>query len=72
MRRGGKDRRKSGFSRYISEKRHSKGKRDSAEIKGVNWHDSYPDTGFYASRTQMIKDIILMKKHNINAVHTSF
>ncbi len=42
------------------------------KFKGVNRHDSYPDTGFYASRTQMIKDIILMKKHNINAVHTSF
>ncbi|MCI8602663.1 MAG: hypothetical protein HFE79_00730 [Ruminiclostridium sp.] len=41
------------------------------KFKGINRHDSYPDTGFYASRTQMIKDIILMKKHNINAVRTS-
>lgn len=38
---------------------------------GVNRHDSYPDTGYYASYEQMKKDIILMKKHNINAVRTS-
>ena len=40
-------------------------------FKGVNRHDSYPDTGYYASVEQMTKDIILMKRHNINAVRTS-
>lgn len=41
------------------------------KFKGVNRHDSYPDTGSCASRSQMIKDITLMKKHNINAIRTS-
>lgn len=41
------------------------------KFKGVNRHDSYPDTGYYASLEQMKKDIILMKQHNINAVRTS-
>jgi len=41
------------------------------KFKGVNRHDSYPDTGYYASVEQMKTDIILMKKHNINAVRTS-
>lgn len=40
-------------------------------FKGVNRHDSYPDTGYYASVEQMTKDIVLMKRHNINAVRTS-
>lgn len=41
------------------------------KFKGVNRHDSYPDTGYYASQEQMKKDITLMKQHNINAVRTS-
>lgn len=41
------------------------------KIRGVNRHDSYPDTGYYASREQMEKDIKLMKLHNVNAVRTS-
>lgn len=40
-------------------------------FKGVNRHDSYPDTGYYASIWQMKCDIELMKRHNINAVRTS-
>ncbi len=41
------------------------------KIRGVNRHDSYPDTGYYASESQMRKDLELMKKHNINAIRTS-
>lgn len=41
------------------------------KFKGVNRHDSYPDTGYYATVGQMEKDLILMKKHNVNAVRTS-
>ncbi len=41
------------------------------KFKGVNRHDAYPDTGYYASALQMKNDLILMKKHNINAVRTS-
>lgn len=41
------------------------------KFKGVNRHDSYPDTGYYASVPQMRMDLELMKRHNINAVRTS-
>lgn len=43
----------------------------AVKFKGVNRHDSYPDTGYYASLVQMKKDLELMKRHNINAVRTS-
>lgn len=41
------------------------------KFRGVNRHDSYPDTGFYCTVEQMKMDIELMKKHNVNAVRTS-
>ena len=41
------------------------------KIRGVNRHDSYPDTGYVASEAQMRMDLTLMKKHNINAIRTS-
>ena len=41
------------------------------KIFGVNRHDSYPDTGYYADRAKMRSDLELMKLHNINAVRTS-
>ena len=41
------------------------------KIRGVNRHDSYPDTGYVASVAQMRKDLKLMKQHNINAIRTS-
>lgn len=41
------------------------------KLFGVNRHDSYPDTGFYADRDKMLRDLTLMKRHNINAVRTS-
>lgn len=40
-------------------------------IKGVNRHEFDPETGRVISRESMIKDIVLMKQHNINAVRTS-
>ena len=40
-------------------------------IKGVNRHEFDPETGRVISRESMIKDITLMKQHNINAVRTS-
>ena len=43
----------------------------AVKFKGVNRHDSYPDTGYYASVEQMKKDLELMKRHNVNAVRTS-
>ena len=40
-------------------------------IKGVNRHDHHPDLGKAASLDSMIEDILLMKRHNVNAVRTS-
>ena len=41
------------------------------KMKGVNRHDSDPVTGYTISREQAKKDLMLMKRHNINAVRTS-
>ena len=40
-------------------------------IKGVNRHEMHPDLGRAVSVDSMIEDILLMKRHNINAVRTS-
>jgi beta-galactosidase len=40
-------------------------------FKGVNRHEHSPDTGHYVDRKWMVKDIEVMKQHNINAVRTS-
>ena len=41
------------------------------KLRGVNRHDSYPDTGYVSSVEQIRKDLVLMKRHNINAIRTS-
>lgn len=40
-------------------------------ICGVNRHESHPRKGRTVSRDDMIRDLDLMKKHNINAIRTS-
>ncbi|MCX6538575.1 MAG: DUF4981 domain-containing protein [Acidobacteria bacterium] len=40
-------------------------------FKGVNRHEHDPDTGQYVTIEQMLRDIRLMKRNNINAVRTS-
>ncbi len=40
-------------------------------IKGVNRHEHDEKTGKYVRRDTMLKDILLMKQHNINSVRTS-
>jgi beta-galactosidase len=40
-------------------------------IKGANRHEHHPETGHYVDRESMIEDILLMKRHNLNAVRTS-
>ena len=40
-------------------------------INGVNIHEHNPATGHVVNRELMLKDIALMKQHNINAVRTS-
>lgn len=41
------------------------------DIKGTNRHEIDPDHGRVVSKALMIKDIKIMKQHNINAVRTS-
>ena len=38
---------------------------------GVNRHDTHPDLGHVTPRAHMLRDITLMKQHNINCVRTS-
>lgn len=39
-------------------------------IKGVNRHELNTDQGYYMTREQMVEDVRLMKRFNINAVRT--
>ena len=41
------------------------------KLRGVNRHDSYPNTGYACTEDQMLKDLMLMKAHNFNAIRTS-
>ncbi len=41
------------------------------KLKGVNRHDSHPETGYVVSYEDMLRDLLLMKQHNINCVRTS-
>ncbi|OGV52043.1 MAG: hypothetical protein A2017_03570, partial [Lentisphaerae bacterium GWF2_44_16] len=40
-------------------------------VRGVNRHDSHPDEGRAVPYETILKDILLMKQHNINTVRTS-
>jgi beta-galactosidase len=40
-------------------------------IRGVDRHESHPLTGHVIDKSLMLKDIALMKQHNINAVRSS-
>jgi beta-galactosidase len=39
-------------------------------FKGVNRHEHHPERGHYVTSEDMLKDIVLMKQNNINAVRT--
>ena len=41
------------------------------KFHGVNRHDSDPVTGFTISREQIVRDMSIMKQHNVNAIRTS-
>lgn len=41
------------------------------KLKGVNRHDSNPDTGYAVSFDDMKKDVLLMKEYNVNCVRTA-
>ena len=40
-------------------------------VRGVNRHEHDPDTGQYVTRESMVRDIVLMKRHNFNLVRTA-
>ncbi len=41
------------------------------KLRGVNRHESHPDLGHTVPLDHMVRDITLMKQHNINTVRTS-
>jgi beta-galactosidase len=41
------------------------------KLKGVNRHDSHPELGQSVPLNHMIKDLIVMKRHNVNTIRTS-
>ena len=40
-------------------------------FRGVNRHDTDPDLGHAVSLAAMVRDVVTMKRHNVNAVRTS-
>ncbi|MDF2959162.1 MAG: glycoside hydrolase [Paenibacillus sp.] len=43
----------------------------AVKLKGVNRHDSHPELGQTIPLNHMIKDLVLMKRHNVNTVRAS-
>ena len=41
------------------------------KLRGVNRHDSHPILGHTTPMDHMIEDIMIMKRHNVNAIRTS-
>ena len=65
-------RQKIGFVKYeISEKGEFLVNGVPVKIKGVNHHDTHPEKGWTMSDEDIRKDLLLMKKLNINAIRTS-
>ncbi len=60
-----------GFRKITSEKGVLKINGQPIKFRGVNRHDSYPDTGYVSPVAKIEKDLQLMKQHNINAIRTS-
>ncbi|MBR3692446.1 MAG: DUF4981 domain-containing protein [Clostridia bacterium] len=43
----------------------------AVKLHGVNRHDTNPDTGHTVSMEDMIRDLVEMRRHNVNAIRTS-
>lgn len=43
----------------------------SIKLFGVNRHEFHPDRGYYVTKEDMVRDIVVMKQHNVNAVRAS-
>lgn len=44
---------------------------EKIKFRGVNRHDSDPETGFTISVEQLKKDLMMMKQHNFNSIRSS-
>jgi beta-galactosidase len=44
---------------------------EPVQFRGVNRHEFHPDHGRVVAHETMLEDVLLMKRHNINAVRTS-
>ena len=44
---------------------------EKIKFRGINRHDSDPETGFVTGIRQIKKDLMLMKQHNFNAIRSS-
>ncbi len=62
---------KVGFRRGVIEKGVYKFNGRAIKLKGVNRHDSDPYTGTVCDMEHMLRDLTIMKRHNINAIRTS-
>ena len=60
-----------GFRKITAEKGVLKINGQPIKFRGVNRHDSYPDSGYVAPVAKIEKDLQLMKQFNINAIRTS-
>ncbi len=41
------------------------------KLRGINRHDSHPETGYTVSAEHMMNDLLLLKRANVNTVRTS-
>ena len=44
---------------------------EKIKFRGVNRHDSDPETGFTISVEQLKKELMMMKQHNFNSIRSS-
>ena len=60
-----------GFRKVEIRDRHLLVNGQAIYIKGVNRNEFLPESGYVVTGESMIRDIELMKQHNINTVRTS-
>ena len=60
-----------GFRKITAEKGVLKINGQPIKFRGVNRHDSYPDSGYVSPVLKIEQDLKLMKQFNINAIRTS-
>ena len=75
LRKGGEDiqvvRQEVGFREVIVDGNVFRFNGEAIKIKGVNHHDTHESKGYAVSTADYLKDAVLMKEFNVNAVRTS-